>query len=143
MSGPQLEQWRLVLCALLGILYLVAGVMHLIATDGFVAIVPPWVPEPALVVVVTGLLEIAAAIGLFIPRVKTLAGGMLALYALCVFPANLHHAINDIPAGGVHLGWWYHGPRLAFQPILIWSALFAVALVDWPFGGTQAGRRTS
>lgn len=138
-----MERWRLVLCALLGILYLVAGIMHLFATDGFVAIVPPWVPEPALVVVVTGMLEIAAAVGLFIPRLKALAGGMLALYAVCVFPANLHHAINDISAGGVHLGWWYHGPRLAFQPVLVWAALFAVALVDWPFGRRRGSRPVS
>jgi hypothetical protein len=31
------------------------------------------------------------------------------------------------------LGWAYHGPRLLFQPVLIWAALFAGKVLDWPF----------
>lgn len=97
------------------------------------AITPHWVPWPALVIAFTGMAELAGAIGLVIPRVRRAAGLGLALYALCVWPANLNHAINDIPLGGVHLGWWYHGPRLALQPLIIWWALWASGAVDWPF----------
>jgi uncharacterized membrane protein len=118
---------------LLSGLYLVAGVAHIARPDGFVAITPHWVPWPEQVVAFTGVAEIAGAIGLHIPRLHHAAGIALALYALCVWPANINHAINDIPLGGVHLGWWYHGPRLLLQPAIIWLALWVAHVIDWPF----------
>jgi uncharacterized membrane protein len=117
----------------LALTYLVAGVLHLKSPHGFVAIVPAWVPWPELVVALTGIAEIAGAAGLMIPRLRMAAGIGLALYALCVWPANINHALNDIALGGVHLSWWYHGPRLAAQPLIIWWALWASGATDWPF----------
>lgn len=113
--------------------YFTAGVFHLYATDGFVSIVPDWVPYPHGTVIVTGLCELAGATALLTARFRKLAGIMLALYAVCVFPANIKHAIDHLPIGGHVLGWAYHGPRLAFQPVLVWVALFAGKVVDWPF----------
>ncbi|OAH46139.1 hypothetical protein AX777_10240 [Sphingobium yanoikuyae] len=100
---------------------------------GFVAITPHWVPEPQTVVMLTGIAELAGAAGLMIPATRRAAAIALALYALCVWPANFNHALHDIPLGGVHLSWWYHGPRLALQPVIIWWALWAGAVIDWPF----------
>ena len=120
---------RLVLAAA----YLVAGIAHLTRPAGFLAITPHWVPAPELVVALTGVAELAGTIGLMIPRLRGAAGIGLALYALCVWPANINHALNDIPLGGTHLSWWYHGPRLALQPVIIWWALWASGVTDWPF----------
>lgn len=124
---------------LLALGYAFAGHKHISAPDGFIAITPHWVPDAALVVLLTGWCEIAGAIGLLVPRAlirwaRPAAGTGLALYALCVWPANVNHALNDIALGGVHLSWWYHGPRLAFQPVLIWAALWVGGVVEWPFG---------
>jgi uncharacterized membrane protein len=113
--------------------YLVAGVAHLRSPGGFIAITPGWVPFPDTVIFLTGLAEIAGAVGLMVPRLRRAAGVGLALYALCVWPANINHALNDIAIGGVHLGWTYHGPRLALQPVIIWWALWASHVIDWPF----------
>ncbi|MET0137883.1 MAG: DoxX family protein [Sphingobium sp.] len=123
---------------LLALAYGFAGYKHLTAPDGFIAITPAWVPDAALVVRLTGWCEVAGAIGLVTPRrllrwPRPAAGIGLALYALCVWPANINHALNDIAIGGVHLGWWYHGPRLVLQPVIIWVALWASGVVDWPF----------
>jgi hypothetical protein len=63
---------------------------------------------------------------------------MLALYALCVFPANIKHAVEGISVPGLPDTWWYHGPRLAAQPVLIWLALYAAQLIDWPFRARQS-----
>jgi uncharacterized membrane protein len=106
--------------------------MHFTATDRILLIVPAWVPSPRLVVLATGLCEIAGAAALLVPRLRRAAGLMLALYALCVFPANIRHAVEGIDVPGLPGGWWYHGPRLAFQPVLIWLALYAGDLIDWP-----------
>ncbi len=118
---------------LLSAIYLIAGIAHISRPSGFIAITPHWVPYPADVIALTGVAEIAGAIGLHIPRLRKAAGIGLALYALCVWPANINHALNDIPLGGVHLGWWYHGPRLLLQPVIIWWALWASGAILWPF----------
>jgi uncharacterized membrane protein len=118
---------------LLVIFYLGAGILHLKSPEGFLKITPSWVPFPETVVAFTGIAEISGAVGLLIPRVRYAAGIGLALYALCVWPANVNHAVNDIALGGRHLSWWYHGPRLLFQPVLIWLALWVGGVTNWPF----------
>ena len=119
--------------AVLALAYLIAGVAHLRSPGGFIAITPDWVPYPATVIWLTGIAEITGSIGLMLPPFRQAAGIGLALYALCVWPANIHHALSDIPLNGVHLSWWYHGPRLALQPVIIWWALWASGVTDWPF----------
>jgi uncharacterized membrane protein len=112
--------------------YGVAGVAHLIVTDAMVKITPAWVPMPHLVVVLTGLCELAGAVALMTPRLRRAAGWAFAAYAVCVYPANVQHAIRDL-GQGTGLGWGYHGPRLLLQPVIMWWALWATRIVDWPF----------
>ena len=124
---------KTVLRIILAIFYFAAGIAHLRSPAGFITITPDWVPFPEFVVLMTGIAEIVGAVGLFIPRFRKAAGVGLALYAVCVWPANFNHALNDIMIGGVDLGWSYHGPRLALQPVLIWLALWVGEVIDWPF----------
>jgi uncharacterized membrane protein len=129
---------RTILRVVLALFYLAAGIAHLRSPAGFLAITPGWVPYPQEVVALTGVAEIAGAIGLLVSRrllswAMQAAGIGLALYALCVWPANFNHALNDIPMNGKILNWWYHGPRLILQPVIIWLALWVGEVTDWPF----------
>ncbi|HEX2616443.1 MAG TPA: hypothetical protein VHL57_02820 [Flavobacteriales bacterium] len=54
--------------------------------------VPPTLPQPALLITVTGLLEIAGAIGLLIPTLVHTAAVGLSLLLLVMFPANVYAA---------------------------------------------------
>ena len=122
----------------LAAIYVIAGVAHIRSPAGFVQITPDWVPAPQFVVLATGLCEIAGAVALaFVPCLRRAAGIGLAAYAVCVFPANINHAINDIAVGGVQMSWWYHGPRLLFQPVAVWWALWVGGVTDWPFGAKR------
>ena len=124
------ERWRAALRWLLVLAYLAAGVLHLSAPGPFVAITPDWVPAKAAVIVFTGLAEIAGAIALAQPWSASLrrAGGIgLALYAVCVFPANINHMLIDMARPHPVLGWAYHVPRMLLQPALVWAALWASA----------------
>lgn len=121
---------RLALRWALGLIFLVAGVIHLALPAPFIRIAPlPTVIAPA-VVLATGLCEIVGSLALLFggTRLRWWAGAMLALYALCVWPANLRHAMLDL-GSGTGLGWLYHIPRLAFQPMIIWWALYAGGVV--------------
>ena len=113
-------------------LYLVAGITHLVAPDKFLPIVPDFVPLPRDVVLATGALEIAGSVALLTTRLRRVAGVMLALYAVSVFPANIKHAVDGIHVPPIPDSWWYHGPRLLMQPVLVWWALFCAEVVDWP-----------
>jgi uncharacterized membrane protein len=117
----------------LALLYAVVGIIHLKSPDGFLPIMPGWVPWPRAVVLATGVAEIAGAIGLLTPRLRRAAAWGLAAYALCVFPANIKHAADGVAVGGVVLGWAYHAPRLAAQPLIIWWALWAGGIITWPW----------
>ena len=121
---------RWVLAAFFG----AAGIAHLLAPVALVAITPAWVPYPREVIFVTGLLELAGAAALM-TRWRQAAGIAFAAYAICVWSANIKHALEGIAVAGLPTSWWYHAPRLAMQPVLIWWALFCASVVDWPFRG--------
>lgn len=127
------DRARLVFQVLLAAIYLGFGALHLEAADKFLPIVPPFVPYPRAVVLLTGGCEIAGGLGLLAPQTRRLAGVMLAIYAVCVWPANIYQALWHVHAPPLPDSWWYHGPRLAFQPVLVWLALFAGGAVTWPF----------
>jgi uncharacterized membrane protein len=60
--------------------------------EGLVAIVPPWVPNPGLAVSVTGILELAGAVGLVVPATRVAAALALGVLLLALFPANVYAA---------------------------------------------------
>ncbi|AMN40829.1 DoxX family protein [Rhodoplanes sp. Z2-YC6860] len=137
------ERIRTVMRWTMAAFYIVAGAGHLLRPDAFLPIVPDWVPFPREMILATGVCELAGAVALLTVRLRTLAGVMLALYALCVWPANIKHAIEGVHLPPIPDSWWYHGPRLAFQPVLIWWALFCAGVIDWPRGRAAPRDRKS
>ncbi len=112
---------------MLAIGYVAAGILHFAFPDELIAITPKWVPDPALVIAATGIAETAGALALVQPwsPASRRAGGIgLALYAVCVFPANINHMLIDMARADPRLGWGYHIPRLLLQPVLVWLALW-------------------
>ncbi|MBB4006099.1 DoxX family protein [Allorhizobium taibaishanense] len=129
----RIETWRVRSRVGLSVFYLLAGVLHLAYPAPFLTITPDWVPYAPAVIALTGLCELAGAVGLWIPPLRRLSGIGLALYAVCVFPANIKHAIDSLSAAHPSaLLWAYHIIRLPLQPVLVWIALFAGRVVSWP-----------
>jgi uncharacterized membrane protein len=122
---------------LLALLFIAAGMAHLLIPQEFLRIMPDWVPHAPAVIFVTGLCELVGACALFVRPLQHLAGVAFALYALCVWPANFKHAFDGIQVAGIPSSWWYHGPRLAFQPVIMWWSLFSTEVIDWPFRRQQ------
>ncbi|WP_284126229.1 DoxX family protein [Parerythrobacter aestuarii] len=121
---------------LLAVFYAAAGYFHLANPEPFLTITPEWVPWPAAVIWWTGIAEIAGAVGLaqpFSAPLKRYAAIGLALYAVCVFPANINHFAMDLARKDSGAGLVYHIPRMVAQPIIVWLALWAGEVLDWPF----------
>ncbi|WP_298286316.1 DoxX family protein [Novosphingobium sp.] len=125
-----------ILRVILALFYFAAGIIHLIAPKPFLTIMPLWVPAPEAVVLLTGIAEILGAVGLVqgfsLPLRKAAAIG-LALYAVCVFPANIKHFIIDMTKADGGLGLGYHVPRMFAQPVFVWLALWCGGVTDWPW----------
>ena len=124
---------RAVMRWVLAAFYVTAGIAHLLAPEALLAITPSWVPFAPQVILITGLCELAGALALVTQPLRRWAGVAFAAYALCVWPANFKHAIDGIDLPHFTNSWYYHGPRLAFQPVLIWWALYAAEVIDWPW----------
>ena len=109
--------------------YVPFGFLHVLMPAKFLPIMPPCIPYPRRVVVATGVAEIFGGIGLLIPQTRKAAAIGLALYAVGVYPANVYHALARRKVPPLPDSWWYHGPRLAFQPVFVWWALYAGGLL--------------
>ncbi|GAA4167941.1 hypothetical protein [Gryllotalpicola koreensis] len=89
-----IDSWSAATAYGLAVMFVMTSGTHFVPRRraGFVAIVPPAIPAPGLVVTVTGVFEIAGAIGLLIPQTRVLAAVCLGLLLLVMFPANVYAA---------------------------------------------------
>lgn len=121
---PLRSRIRIVICALVGVLFVAAGVLHFTRTEFYLAIMPPYLPSHLTLVYLSGILEIAGGIGVLIPRTRRRAGYGLAALLVAVFPANIHMAVNQVQVAG-----------LPTSPLLLWLRLplqvILILLVLW------------
>ncbi len=97
-----LDAWQPALRGALALMLVFTGVPHFLPSwrRDFAAMVPPVFPRPALLVTLTGVLELAGAAGLLIPRLAPYAGACLALLMIAMFPANVSAARRGLTLGG-------------------------------------------
>jgi uncharacterized membrane protein len=65
-----------------------------------IRMVPAMFSHPILLVTLTGIFELAGAVGLLIPSLAPIAAAALALLLLAIFPANVRAAREKIGVGG-------------------------------------------
>ena len=122
----------------MAIALIAAGTDHWLNPGRYLAMMPPWVPYPLPMVLFTGAAEIAGALGLLWTGTRRIAGLMLAIYFVAVFPANIHNALNGLAVDGLPQASWYYWARLPFQPLAIWWALFSAGLIRSPLRAREA-----
>ena len=82
-----------------------------------VRMVPPSVPNPGLMVTLTGVCEVLGAIGLLVPRTRRAAAVALILFLVAVLPANIHAARTGATLGGAPVTPLV--PRVALQACFV------------------------
>ena len=124
-----------------GLLYLMAftymyiGFDHLVNPDFYIRIIPPALPMPEVLNVISGLAEIVLGVFLLDSRTRPFAAlGVIALL-VAVFPANVYMATANVGPDGPGTGagainwarlpfqlvfaawaWWYVAPERTEEP---------------------------
>lgn len=97
----QLSSWRSAGRRAVAGMFLFTGATHFSSMKhDYAAMVPEPLPQSLRLIYMTGLLQIAGAIGLLIPPLRRPAGIALAAQLLAMFPANAYAAREGIPFRG-------------------------------------------
>ncbi|MEU7929121.1 DoxX family membrane protein [Micromonospora sp. NPDC049801] len=97
-----LDGWHPALRVGLALMFVLTGVAHFVGRRraDLIAMVPPRLPRPDLLVTLTGALELVGAVGLLIPTTARLAAAGLGLLLLAMFPANASAARRRLTLAG-------------------------------------------
>jgi uncharacterized membrane protein len=88
------DTWVKAIAVGLSAMFVLTGVAHFLPPlrGILIAIVPPRLPAPGLLVSFTGVLEFLGAVGLLVPATRIAAAVCLLLLMLAMFPANIYAA---------------------------------------------------
>jgi uncharacterized membrane protein len=86
------DSWPRAIAVGLAAMFALTGVAHFVSPlrRDMIAIVPPRLPAPDLLVTVTGALELSGAAGLLYPPTRVVAAACLFVLMLVMFPANVY-----------------------------------------------------
>jgi uncharacterized membrane protein len=104
--------------------FFVGGIAHFTATELEMRIVPPYIPWPRAVVLVTGIFELLGAFGVLMRLTRRRAGIGLFALTIAVTPANVYMLQS---AESYQVPTWLLVVRLPAQVALL-------ALIAWSTG---------
>ncbi|AWW30773.1 hypothetical protein DN752_11920 [Echinicola strongylocentroti] len=114
----------------LSVMLCLTAMGHFMFTEGMSKMLPHFIPQKAFVVYFTGLIEMAAAVGIHLHKYRKSTGILLILFFLLVLPANIKASMDQLnyqtgqyDGPGVNYLWF----RVPFQLLLIaWTSWFVI-----------------
>jgi uncharacterized membrane protein len=108
------------------------AVGHFIFTKGMSMMLPPFIPFKTEIVYLTGILEIAAAIGILVPDLRITTGWLLIVFFILILPSNIFAAVNNIDyqkatfdGNGISYLWFRIPLQILF---IVWVYLSAIKI---------------
>lgn len=112
---------------LLATFFIVGGSLHFIFPAAYAQIIPPRLPWPIVLVLLSGGCEIAGGLGVLLPITRRLAGFGLIALSLGVLPANVQMLLMANAAN----------EALAWQALLLLRLPLQLLLIVWIWKTTQ------
>ena len=103
--------------AVLATFFILAGINHFHRPAMYLALMPPYLPFPEVLNLISGAAEIAGGTGVLMRPLRRSAGWGLIVLLIAILPANLQMALHGLP--GVNIAPWILWLRLPFQLVLI------------------------
>lgn len=115
------KTWRDAIRAGIGVMFLFTAASHFSnLKHDLAAMIPPPFTGQLWVIYVTGVLMIAGAIGLLMPRTRKWAAWGLAAMLVGLFPANVYAALNGVTLGDTPVTpLWIRTPLQLFWIVLL------------------------
>ena len=115
---------------ILAVFFVLAGANHFRMPETYLGMMPPWLPAPSAMNLISGAAEILGGLGLLVPAVRRLAGWGLLVLLIAIFPANLHVALQG------------RMPGFDFSPLTLWLRLpFQAGFMAWVWWVAGLGRK--
>lgn len=113
----------------MSIMLLFTALGHFKFPKGMAMMIPSFIPAKTTLVYGTGIIEVAAAIGLMIPSIRLITAILLIIFFIVILPANINAAIRkvDYQKGNTE------GPGLTYLYFRVPLQLLLIAWV-WYFG---------
>ena len=80
----------------MSVMLLFTAIGHFKYPDGMALMLPGFIPFKTGIIWITGFIEVAAAIGLQIPRFQKITAWLLVLFFVLILPANIYAAIHHV-----------------------------------------------
>ena len=131
----RLTRFKRPLLYLMGPGYVVAGVLHFVAPELYVQIIPPFLPAPLALVYLSGVAEIVVGVGVLVPRTRRYAAWATIAMLIAIFPANVYMATSMVVVDGIGGS----DP----SPLIRWGRLpLQGVLILWAYWYTNPDRTT-
>lgn len=109
---------------------LFTAIGHFAFTKGMSLMLPGFIPFKAETIFLTGIIEIAAAIGLLIPNLRIVTGWLLIFFFILILPANIYAAVKNVDyqrgtfeGNGISYLWFRIPLQIVF---IVWTYLAAI-----------------
>ena len=114
----------------MSVMLMFTAISHFVFTDGMTQMIPDFFPFKKMLVYATGILEMLFAVGLMLPRTKTITGWTLIVFFLVILPANIkasmeniNYQTGELDGNGLDYLWF----RIPLQILFItWTYLSAI-----------------
>jgi uncharacterized membrane protein len=86
--------------AIMGLFYIGAGILHFVAPKTYLAVIPPYIPWPDMMVRISGVAEILGGIGLLVPdgfvfpRTRAAAAWGIVALLIAVSPVHINMCLH-------------------------------------------------
>lgn len=111
----------------MAIMLLFTALGHFIYTDGMMMMLPGFIPAKRTMVLLTGFIEILAAIGLLMPAMITITGILLIIFLILILPTNIYAAYKKVNLEKAS----YTGKGFTYLWLRIPMQVFFIAWVYW------------
>ena len=108
---------------LMALFYVIAGFNHFRNPDFYMPMMPPFLPVPFTLIILSGVAEMGLGILLLWKKTQRKAAWGIIILLIAIFPANVYMLTTN--GAGFDVPYWVLVARLPFQLVFIaWAYLY-------------------
>ncbi|SFT50038.1 Uncharacterized membrane protein [Algoriphagus locisalis] len=122
-----MNKFKTISLYVMAIIYLLAGINHFLNPEGYIQLIPDYLPNHSLVNILAGIAEIGLGLGLLFGKTRWLSAWGIILMLIAFVPSHVYFIqLNSCIENGLCVAPWIGWVRLIIiHPLLIgWAYLY-------------------